>query len=214
MRIDFTFYRASDVAVMLTWPNSPVSAEAMVLYDATGGTLMATGRRFVGKDLGPGDPHGTFARATGDFWYYLLRCFALLQRNQLWAVRYDFNDMVLGNLLALLRIEAGAVSRWQATNAATRIERALPPSGPQRGSKLLKGSTRSPSRRRSTAARPAEVIDLSPPLPTGGNGAPLCSSMEERLSVRIVRPTFGSGGGEGRCPIPAQPLHSCPYMQA
>ena len=39
LRVDFAFHRESEMDVMLTWPNSPLSVESFVIHDATGGRL-------------------------------------------------------------------------------------------------------------------------------------------------------------------------------
>ncbi len=70
MRVDFEFQRASQIAGLESWPNSPTSVEAMVLYDASGGRVTASVRRLVGKSLRPDDMPATFEQVCGDFWYY------------------------------------------------------------------------------------------------------------------------------------------------
>lgn len=125
LRIDFAFHRESALDVMLTWPNAPVSAEAMVLYDDTGGGLISNARRLVGQSLAPPDMKRAFESVCGDFWDYMLRTFSRLKRGHLWAARYDFNCILLGNLHALLRIEAGSIDRWRASSSALAIEQAI-----------------------------------------------------------------------------------------
>lgn len=125
LRVDLNVWRASDATQMLLWPNAPTSVAAMVLYDATGGQIAAQGAQLVGRSLAPADLRQAFDAVCGDFWYYALRTYAKLQRRQLWAARYDFNAIIVGNLMALLRIEAEAVERWQATSASVGIESAI-----------------------------------------------------------------------------------------
>ncbi|MBC8074726.1 MAG: aminoglycoside 6-adenylyltransferase, partial [Chloroflexales bacterium] len=127
LRVDLNVWRASDAPEMLAWPNAPTSVEAMVLYDATDGQIAAQAARLVGRSLAPVNMRQTFDAVCGDFWYYALRTYARLQRRQLWAARYDFNAIIVGNLLALLRLEAGAVERWQAASAGAGIEQAIAP---------------------------------------------------------------------------------------
>lgn len=127
LRVDFAFRRESAVEDILTWPTAPTSIEAMVWYDATGGKLTACVGQIVGQSLAPPDLHKTFDQVCGDFWYYLLRTSARLWRGELWAARYDFNFVIVGNLLALLRLEAGATERWRASSASAEIERILTP---------------------------------------------------------------------------------------
>ncbi len=105
LRVDFAFHRESKMEVMLAWPNSPRSAEAFVIYDATDGALTALAEKLVGQSLSPPDLARAFEAVCGDFWYYLLRTLAKLRRGQTWAARYDFNFIITGNLHALLRIE-------------------------------------------------------------------------------------------------------------
>jgi hypothetical protein len=126
-RVDFAFHRESDSAHILTWPNAPVSVDAMVRHDATGGVLTQHAARMVGQSLHPQDPAHAFTQAAGDFWYYTLRTWSKAQRGQWWAVRYDFNAIMLGNLLALLRLEVGATERWRSSAAAVAIEQVVSP---------------------------------------------------------------------------------------
>jgi hypothetical protein len=125
LRVDFAFHRESGMEVMLTWPNAPDSAAAMVCYDATGGTLTSYAQRLVGQPLGPPDLKQTFARVCGDFWDYSLRTLSRLKRGEIWAARYDFDCILLGNLYALLRLEAGKVARWRASSLAYGIQQAI-----------------------------------------------------------------------------------------
>jgi hypothetical protein len=127
LRVDFDLQRESDIAKLATWPNAPASVEAMVWHDATGSQLTAGVRQLVGKPLGPEDEAAAFEHVCGGFWYYVLRVYARLQRNQAWGARHELNTLVLGNLLALLRLEANAVERWQVLNAAVGIEDVLTP---------------------------------------------------------------------------------------
>jgi lincosamide nucleotidyltransferase len=125
LRVDFAFHRETEMSTMLSWPNAPLSAAAMVLYDETGGNLTGYAERMVGQSLGPLDVGRAFEQVSGDFWYYMLRTWVKLQRGQWWAARFDYNFILLGNLLALLRIEADALERFRATSAAVGIEQAL-----------------------------------------------------------------------------------------
>jgi hypothetical protein len=118
LRVDFAFHPESDVQQMLTWPNAPISVSAMVLYDTTGGRISGCAARLVGPSLESPDLARAFEAVCGDFWYYLLRIEGKLRREQLWAARYEFNSIVMGNLLALLRLEAGATERWRVGSAA------------------------------------------------------------------------------------------------
>lgn len=125
LRVDFAFHPVSALHVVLTWPNAPLSTEAMVLYDATGGTLSVSVQQLVGQSLRPVDLQQSFDRLCGDFWYYWLRTWTMLLRSDLWAARYDYNFILLGNLVGLLRLEANAIERWRSTSAATDVEQLL-----------------------------------------------------------------------------------------
>lgn len=97
----------------------------MVLLDKTGGALTTLAEQLVGRRLGPPSDAEAFEQVAGDFWYYLVRVHAKLQRGQDWAARHDFTFIIVGNLLALLRLEAGATERWRGNSAAAGIERAI-----------------------------------------------------------------------------------------
>ncbi|MCP4428432.1 MAG: aminoglycoside 6-adenylyltransferase [Chloroflexi bacterium] len=125
LRVDFAFRPASTLSRILTWPNAPTSVEAMVLYDAADGAISERVAQIVGQSLAPADLAQAFEQVCGDFWYYLLRTHVKLLRGEYWAARHDFNFIVVGNLLALLRIEAGAVGRWRGSSAAVGIEKVL-----------------------------------------------------------------------------------------
>ncbi len=125
LRVDFEFKRVSELETVRSWPNSPISVEAMVRYDGTGGLLSRTVKTLVGKSLAPENPAATFEQLCGDFWYYLLYAFSKLRRGELWAARTVYFTESLGQLCYLLRLEAGAVDRWQASTAAFEIERTV-----------------------------------------------------------------------------------------
>lgn len=127
LRVDWNFSPAAKLHEMLDWPNAPVSTAAMVLYDGMDGQVTQIAQQLVGRSLHPPDLARAFEQVCGDFWYYLLRTWAKLQRDQLWAAWYDFNSIVIGNLLALLRLEANATDRWLASSAAVGIERVVSP---------------------------------------------------------------------------------------
>jgi hypothetical protein len=142
LRADFAFHRESAADVMLAWPNAPVSAAAMVKYDATGNQALTTNAaRLVGQSLAPPDDARAFEQLAGDFWYYCLRTHAKFKRRQLWAARFDFNFIVVGNMLALLRLEAGATERLRGSSAAVGIEGALAPERLRALDALVPGQT-------------------------------------------------------------------------
>ncbi len=125
LRVDFAFHPASTCQKISTWPNAPTSVEAMVLYDASDGRISAYVAQIVGQSLAPDDLAKAFEQVCGGFWYYLLRTQVKLLRGQHWAARHDFNFIIMGNLFALLRLEAGAVGHWRGAAAAVDIERVI-----------------------------------------------------------------------------------------
>lgn len=127
LRVDINIIPASEIGAMRGWPNSPVSVAAMLLYDGTGGKLVAEVAALVGASLAPPHPQATFTQVCGDFWYYLLRAYAATRRGAEWTARWNCTAMVTGNLCALLRIESGATGRWRASDAAAGIEEAITP---------------------------------------------------------------------------------------
>lgn len=122
LRVDFSFHPETDLQRIVTWPNSPVSIDSMVLYDDTGGKLKDIVSKIVGQSLAPRDIQAKFFQVACDFWYYLLRTKAKLMRDEHWAARHDFNFIIVGNLMALLRLEANTVDRWKGSEASVAIE--------------------------------------------------------------------------------------------
>lgn len=127
LRADFAFEPVSSLEQILTWPIAPLSVERCVLYDGTGGQLTALAQKLVRQSLTPADVATKFEQVCGDFWYYLLRTFTKLKRGQEWAARHDFNFVIMGNLLALLRLECGAIEHWRGRAAAVGIEQVIAP---------------------------------------------------------------------------------------
>jgi hypothetical protein len=125
LRVDFAFHPASSLNRILEWPNSPASVDAMVWHDRTNGKLTEFVHQKIGQSLAPEDLARVFEQVGGDLWYYFLRTQTKLIRGEIWAARHDFNFIITGNLLALLRIECGAVSRWRGSPASAGIERVL-----------------------------------------------------------------------------------------
>lgn len=123
IRADFALHRASAMPSLLDWPNAPLSVAHMVLVDKTGGALSALVAQTVGRDLGPEDVPRRFELVCANFWYYADRTWGKLQRGPSWGVRFDIDFIMLGSLMALLRLEAGRVERWRASDAAANIER-------------------------------------------------------------------------------------------
>lgn len=127
LRVDFAFRPISELSQIVTWPVAPLSVSHFVLYDGTEGQLTSLAEKLVRQSLAPIDAAATFAQVCGDFWYYQLRTFTRLKRGQEWAARHDFNFVIMGNLLALLRLECGATARWRGSAAAANIEQVLSP---------------------------------------------------------------------------------------
>lgn len=127
LRVDFNFYPQSHIDHILTWPNAPVSVEKMVLYDGTNGRLSRIVSKIVGQSLAPDNLERWFHAICGDLWVYLLRTHTKLLRGEYWTARHDFNFIIMGNLMALLRIECGAIGRMRAESAAARIESIISP---------------------------------------------------------------------------------------
>jgi len=122
LRVDFSFYPVSEIQRVVSWPNSPISIDAMVLYDDTGEKLSNLVNRMVGQSLAPSDIKAVFYQVACDFWYYLLRTHVKLVRDQQWSARHDFNFIIVGNLMVLLRIEANEIDRWKGSDASVAIE--------------------------------------------------------------------------------------------
>ncbi|MGB8645712.1 MAG: aminoglycoside 6-adenylyltransferase [Anaerolineae bacterium] len=125
LRVDFVFLSESRLADLTEWTTAPSSIESFVWYDATGGRLTEYAQKLVGQSLAPADVYGMFDQVCGDFWYYCLRTLGKIQRGQQWVARYEYNQIIQGNLLALLKLEAGATDRWRNTSSALEIERVL-----------------------------------------------------------------------------------------
>lgn len=125
LRVDFYFLRASEALRIREEGNAPLSVEAMVWYDATDGALVAAVLALVGRSQRPADLAETFASISGDFWYYLLYVWCKLQRGEHWLARQAFHQEVTEQLLRLLRLEAGALERWQSNGAAVAVEQTL-----------------------------------------------------------------------------------------
>jgi len=124
LRADYHLHRASVAHgdYLASWPNAPLSAGHMLLVDKDG-TLRSHVERMVGRDLGPPDPAHRGELVIAGFWYYAVRTWCKLQRGASWGVRFDISFIMHGNLMAILRLEAGRIERWTAADAAADIER-------------------------------------------------------------------------------------------
>jgi hypothetical protein len=108
-------------SALASWPNAPRSVEDMLLFDREG-SLGVEVERMVGRSLAPEDLASTFSSVAANFWYYVHRTWSKLQRGTGWDVRWSISTVLTGNLCALLRLEASAIDRWLATDAASGIE--------------------------------------------------------------------------------------------
>lgn len=130
VRVDLHLYGGPPdddvVSALASWPNAPVSVEAMLLFDRTGDLAPAVAG-LVGRSLAPADDAEAFARVVGQFWYYAHRTWAKLHRESAWDVRWNITFTLTGNLCALLRLESGATERWAASDAAAGIESSISP---------------------------------------------------------------------------------------
>ena len=63
-----------------------------------------------------------FERICGDFWYYLLFAYCKFQHGHHWLAREAFNSWAMGNLQALLKFEARAFERWDASSGSWNLE--------------------------------------------------------------------------------------------
>lgn len=124
LRADYHLHRASAAQgnELERWPNAPLTVEHMLLVDKDG-ALRPPVERMIGRDLGPPDPRHRTKLVIAGFWYYAVRTWCKLQRGPTWGVRFDFSFIMHGNLMAILRLEAGRTERWTASDAAADIER-------------------------------------------------------------------------------------------
>ncbi len=126
LRVDLAFFSLEAVIERLEQAAiRPISAEAMVRYDGMGGRLTAFAASLVDRPVEPLDIADAFERFGGDFWYFLLRAHAAMQRGQLWFVRHN-HQIIVDKLIALLRLECGEHGRLQAGMPTVDAERALP----------------------------------------------------------------------------------------
>ena len=129
VRVDLHLYGGPPdgdlLAALPEWPNAPKSVDAMLLFDRED-RYRAAVTAMIGASLGPEDVAATFTSVSGHFWYYVHRTWSKLQRDSAWDVRWNITVILTGNLCALLRLEAGSTERWQASDAASGIEQAIP----------------------------------------------------------------------------------------
>lgn len=169
VRVDLHLYGGppdDDLAAALpSWPNAPVSTEAMLLFDREG-ALAEPVAALVGRSLAPENVAATFESVAGHFWYYVHRTWSKLHRDSVWDVRWNITVTLTGNLCALLRLEAGAVDRWAASDAASGIEAAISADRLERLNRCIPGPDPLPALR--------EIVDL---------GAEACATLASRHGV-------------------------------
>jgi hypothetical protein len=151
LRVDFSLWPASRLDVVSEWPVSPTSVGSAVLYDATEGRLSALVQPLVGQSLAPVDLERAFEAACGDFWYYLVRILGKLERGDVWGAYWELQVILVGNLLGILRIDAGLVGRWRAAGPAQLASRDLSSEGLTKLAAALPSAVREREVRRSLA---------------------------------------------------------------
>lgn len=127
LRVDFDLHRESTIDAVRGWPASITSLDAALWYDATDGPLASAVASLVGKSLAPPSLQAAFEQQCGDFWYEVLYAYSRLKRGEQWVARQAFHFRVMEPLIRLLRLEAGAIERWQASPAAAGLEQSLCP---------------------------------------------------------------------------------------
>ena len=127
LRVDFNFIPASQAEMIREWPNKPISTRKMVLAEKEPFQLTPIVDSLLNQSLAPNNLEKAFGQVCGDFWVYLIRTHVQCLRKKHWLARHDFNFIIVGNLLALCRIEAGKIDRWRGSNASADIERDISP---------------------------------------------------------------------------------------
>ena len=127
LRVDFDLHRASTIDNVCNWPSSVTSRDIALWYDDTSGLLASAVDALVGRSLAPDDMEAAFEQQCGDFWYEALHVYSRLQRGELWIARQAYHYRAMEPLLRLLRLEAGAIERWQASPSAAGLEASLSP---------------------------------------------------------------------------------------
>lgn len=127
LRVDFRFLPASQIESVRTWPTSPRTVAEIVLDDKTHGELREAAQSLVRQSqrLSKDQELATFEQHYGSMWYFLHSAFCKLKRGDQWYARISFHMAVLDNLIALLKLESGAVERWQASFPTWKLERSL-----------------------------------------------------------------------------------------
>ncbi len=129
LRVDFRFIPASQIESVRTWPTSPHSLQEIILDDKTNGVLSEVAQSLVGHSqrLPDVQEESTFEQYCNRMWYFLHSAFCKLERGDQWYARISLHLAVLDSLIALLKLESGAVERWLASFPSWKLERALSP---------------------------------------------------------------------------------------
>jgi Streptomycin adenylyltransferase len=129
-RIEYMFRPESQLDMVLSLSASPSSVAAMVCCDKTGDRLSGYVQQLVGRSLSlpPSEEQQTFKNRYEQLWYILLYSYNKLQRGHQWYAREAFHIGALDSLMALLKLEAHSVERWQASFASWNLERSIPSS--------------------------------------------------------------------------------------
>jgi hypothetical protein len=127
LRVDFRFIEASQIESVRSWPMSPRSLDAFVLCDKTASRLGEAAQSLVGHSqrLPPSQEQSVFESHCNRMWYFLHSAFCKLERGDEWYARISLHIAVLDSLIALLKLEAGAVERWLASFPEWKLERVL-----------------------------------------------------------------------------------------
>jgi len=129
LRVDFRFLPASQIESIRAWPTSPRSLQDIILDDKTNGELSEAARSLLGRSqrLPNTQEESTFAQYCDRMWYFLHSAFCKLERGDQWYARISFHLAVLDSLIALLKLESGAVERWLTSFPSWKLERTLSP---------------------------------------------------------------------------------------
>ena len=129
LRVDFRFIPASQIESVRNWPTSPRSLKDIVLDDKTNGELSEAAGSLLGRSqkLPDSQQESTFEQYCNRMWYFLHSAFCKLERGDQWYARISFHLAVLDSLIALLKLESGAVERWLASFPSWKLEGSLSP---------------------------------------------------------------------------------------
>lgn len=129
LRVEYVFRPEAQLDTILSVRISPLSVESTVCCDKTGGRLSGYVGQLVGRALSlpASEEQQTFKNRSDQFWYNLLYSYNKLQRGHQWYAHLAFHIGGLDSLMALLKLEANAVARWQASFASWNLENSISP---------------------------------------------------------------------------------------